>query len=890
MATTEVGETVKTPQESDENGTNGDISKLEYSGLSETDLGITDRITDEISHELDEHGAPAPSAKAIKREINENHSFNDDDAPKVLTTLETVKKPLQPNDSEEIEICPIETEDDEYEEEPILLEVVNEDEENKECETSEIATKTVTYRKMDIATLSNDGRSKNQQTPKTNNSKPLSTNNDSIVTPNKPIPTPSTEGDGDENGSLNTSVEHYELSLTSGNTNGEQKLGLTAEEEREIAMEQIMSLPKKKKGRPKLSPAVKAARETKSGKKTKSALINSLVSEWDENEAKHDDSTETEIVVEIRPQKKQAIVEPLQPTFRRSRIIKKKIIWDPDAPETAINYASLAHTSGAGPVKKQRKKREIDDTEPEQSETIEDSSVVAEVTLPLAPPPKKKKTSEIDKLLGDEGAANMLNSLHQGNNNNNKIDGTSPGKISRAKAIKVEPCNVQNSTPLSATKAKSTKSKEVKEPSPQKQSPNPNKKNTTPKSVGAGKKRGPKTSESWDYIYNTRPDDCMIIRRRSNSSYSSTASLNRTSIDLPNAPFVGDFDGGDNEHEFETQTSKRQRTNKDKNFEFVKPRAKKNGKSDNDTKYQSSFDEAKNSGVDGNSIFTNHKTINNHTKLDEFDINALPIKLENGNDKDSTFTEISVCRFEHFSQITLQPDDTDSKSLLTVPMLKEIETALHSLENDKTTKLVLLTSSAENFCGGVDYSSLVQSTTGEKRRISALELTKKLHNFVQVLAAFKKPLVVYVKGLISGLGVRMLPLFDVVWAKSGASFSANSQDYGEIIEGTALLSATDKIDYNAKAKLLFLNEVMGVEEAKDCNMVTQVLKEGTTDQRILIECNKLATKSSLVMETFRLIQQQTVLPKLKDALKIEQKQLLQHWSKSDFVDKIKSQL
>lgn len=58
-------------------------------------------------------------------------------------------------------------------------------------------------------------------------------------------------------------------------------------------------------------------------------------------------------------------------------------------------------------------------------------------------------------------------------------------------------------------------------------------------------------------------------------------------------------------------------------------------------------------------------------------------------------------------------------------MLKEIETALHSLENDKTCKLVLMTSAGENFCNGVDYSSLVQST-GEKRRVSAIELSKKL--------------------------------------------------------------------------------------------------------------------------------------------------------------------
>lgn len=695
-----VEEIVNKQRNVDGNGTNGDTSlTLEYSGLSEDNLNVSeannasiaDKIAQDFSEDLEEHVAPTSFAKAIRREINENHALSDDEFPKTLTTLETVKKPAQPNDSDEIEICPIEAEpeEDEFEEEPILLEVYNADEENKDEGNGELekiapAETTRRERKQQFPNVSCDGRTK-VQTPKLNHK--LANDDETVITPNRPIPTPSAgtieiprelltadasvispiiinhkmpPGDsddliaileGDDNGTVKhgASVEHYELSLPSGNTNGGQQ-PLTAEEEREIAMEQIMSLPKKKKGRPKLNQALKMARESKLIKKPKNAkLVNSLVSEWHENDVKNDDAaeTETEIVVEIRPQKKQAIVEPTQPTFRRSRIIKKKIIWDPDAPETAINYASLAHTSGPGatPAKRPRK------MSTKKSEEIDDEdNVVAEVTLPtLTSAPKKKKTSEIDKLLGDEGAANMLNSLQQGNNNNNKIDGASPGKISRAKSIKTEPQNVQTPPIVSASKAKAAKSKEVKEPSPQKQQPNANKKNATPKGAANAKKRGPKTSESWDYIYKSRPDDCMIIRRRSNSSYSSTASLNRTSIDLPNAPPLNDFDAVDADHVFETQ-AKRSRSNKEKNFEFAKPKAKKIGKLDNETKYPTSFDEAKNS-----------------TKTDDHDIfDELPVKLENGNETDVSLTQISVSRFEHFTQIILQPDASDSKSLFTV--------------------------------------------------------------------------------------------------------------------------------------------------------------------------------------------------------------------------------
>lgn len=296
-------------------------------------------------------------------------------------------------------------------------------------------------------------------------------------------------------------------------------------------------------------------------------------------------------------------------------------------------------------------------------------------TLSTAPAPKKKKTSEIDKLLGDEGAANMLNSLHQGNNNNNKmVDGANPVKIPRSKSTKNDACNVQNALNVTA-KVKTTKpSKEIKEPSPQKQQPQANtnnKKNATPKSVAAGKKRGPKTAgDSWDYIYKSRPDDCMIIRRRSNSSYSSTASLNRMSIDLPNAPFC-EFDGGDNDHEIETPT-KRPRSTKAKNFEFAKPKARKIGKSDNDTKYSNSFDEAKNSVDDVNNVFANHKA-GRSVQSDEIDLEELPIKLENGNDKDTVFTQISLRRFEKFTQIILHTDAADSKCLLTVQVLRKIK-------------------------------------------------------------------------------------------------------------------------------------------------------------------------------------------------------------------------
>lgn len=176
--------------------------------------------------------------------------------------------------------------------------------------------------------------------------------------------------------------------------------------------------------------------------------------------------------------------------FRRTRIIKRKIIWDPDAPETTFSYAKLvtsskpkvkqeptiptttitkgsttirpikkdAPTNIANTKKTQRpvtpreRKLEIDtssaakkfvanqkqqecstaaikkEVEPDRKKSLDSvstsSSPVADISpsnkrrsqTPVANGPggaKKKKISEIDRLMGDEGAVNMLNSLEK---------------------------------------------------------------------------------------------------------------------------------------------------------------------------------------------------------------------------------------------------------------------------------------------------------------------------------------------------------------------------------------------------------------------------------------------------------------------------------------------
>lgn len=252
----------------------------------------------------------------------------------------------------------------------------------------------------------------------------------------------------------------------------------------------------------------------------------------------------------------------------------------------------------------------------------------------------------------------MLNSLNQSNSSGGG-DGPSPGKMPRVKQVKSETPTGSPST----SKTKAAKAKEIKETAVQKQPPIANRaKSSTPKSSTANKKRNAKdTNETWDYIYNERPDDCMIFRRRSNSSYSSTASLNRNSLDLPNAPSY-DFDSMDDNAPPTIQPqSKRARGHKEKTFEFAKPKARKSGKGDRQSKIQNFFD-AKPTDEDVDNVFNNNGFYANS-------IGVVPIKVEVDANLNSTFATLTVTRYEHFNQIILISQDNGADLLLTVQVI-----------------------------------------------------------------------------------------------------------------------------------------------------------------------------------------------------------------------------
>lgn len=406
-------------------------------------------------------------------------------------------------------------------------------------------------------------------------------------------------------------------------------------------------------------------------------------------------------------------------SFKRSRVIKKKEIWDPSATAAAEKKPIEKMSVSLPPsitIKKLTKESISKAQVPIESATI------TPIPIQKPPPKKAKKRSEIDKLLQDEGAVNMIYSLERENNNKDvpEIDVKPDQKSLIDKSQEKTSMVTKAKTIKNVVLKQSSSSPEVKpagrvrakrDATPVKIEQEPAVAVTKAQKAPAAASRKKKADNSWDYIYSQAQatcDDAMIIRRRSNSSYSSSAaSPRRLSVDVNESL------------ESPPASAKKIKRDSKETFEFTKPPLK-NTKSPADKLLQKDFVDQLRGKI--SNVLTRNKE-------------KLPVTVTKGRKRAApAATETSATPAKRASERRSNGSDHKEYRLvkdgkiahiiinqnpLSISLLSEMKSVLNQLETDDC-QVVLITSS-EGFSEGLDYSTLVQATV-DKRKQAASDL------------------------------------------------------------------------------------------------------------------------------------------------------------------------
>ncbi|XP_077274123.1 uncharacterized protein LOC143903924 isoform X2 [Temnothorax americanus] len=250
--------------------------------------------------------------------------------------------------------------------------------------------------------------------------------------------------------------------------------------------------------------------------------------------------------------------------------------------------------------------------------------------------------------------------------------------------------------------------------------------------------------------------------------------------------------------------------------------------------------------------------------------------------------EINVRRHGNLVQLILTPSSsTKIRNALTLQVMQEFREALSILKRDDECRVVLLTSTGTSFCEGLDLSTLLH-TNKEERRSTAQELAHAVKDFIKSLATFNKPIVAGVQGAAVGLGVTMLPLFDLVIASDKATFCTPYGKLGQIAEGAAVFTLSHILGSAITSELLLGGRTLTASEALRAGLVTRVLWPDRFQVELLPSLRAMSDQSSQSMEATKALLRHSLRKKLDAALESETYLLIQHWCSAECQTAIKA--
>ncbi|XP_050711509.1 uncharacterized protein LOC126995719 isoform X2 [Eriocheir sinensis] len=244
------------------------------------------------------------------------------------------------------------------------------------------------------------------------------------------------------------------------------------------------------------------------------------------------------------------------------------------------------------------------------------------------------------------------------------------------------------------------------------------------------------------------------------------------------------------------------------------------------------------------------------------------------------FRDIALRKFNNFTQIILSPSTTKMKNALNSRVLREMCEALNTLKRDDSVRIVLVTGTGSTFCQGVDLTAL-QHPNLETRKKNAENLVRGIKDFLKALVQFPKPIIAGVNGNAMGLGVTMLPLFDMVIANDKAEFCLPYAKLGQVPEGGATYTFPNLFG-KLQSTQLFLGHKLTAHRAQEMGLVSESIWPATYQQELIPKVALLATHSSQSMEATKALMNHHLVTKLELSLESECRLLLQQWTSPHF--------
>ncbi|KAK8374886.1 hypothetical protein O3P69_009725 [Scylla paramamosain] len=178
------------------------------------------------------------------------------------------------------------------------------------------------------------------------------------------------------------------------------------------------------------------------------------------------------------------------------------------------------------------------------------------------------------------------------------------------------------------------------------------------------------------------------------------------------------------------------------------------------------------------------------------------------------------------------------KNALRVKEYRALMAILDRAAENPGVTVVAVTGEGDYFTAGNDFIDSLENTRNDQSSAEGTEVWEKgsssginsFRDFITALVNFPKPLVAVLNGPAVGMGVTILPLFDLVYASDKATFHAPFVQLGVVAEGCSSYTFPRLMGMGKAAEVLLFGKKLTAKEASDRGLVTEVLPHASLHQ------------------------------------------------------------
>lgn len=181
---------------------------------------------------------------------------------------------------------------------------------------------------------------------------------------------------------------------------------------------------------------------------------------------------------------------------------------------------------------------------------------------------------------------------------------------------------------------------------------------------------------------------------------------------------------------------------------------------------------------------------------------------------------------DHGAVRVLTLNRADKKNALSEALASALTDALSAASSDPDVGVVVVTGGGDTFCAGVDVNVFLEvARTGAVPDV--------IVNIHEALRACPKPLIAGVNAMAVGMGVTLLPHFDMVYASESAKFYVPFARLGLVVEYGSSFTLPRLIGRQRANELVLRGKPLDAMTAAEWGLVTRVFSEDEFRAKLL---------------------------------------------------------